>query len=222
MRTGGGGAPALRPVPPGGRMSTPGPVWVSSVAGSAGAAGAEAAGAGAGAVSSAGVSGVALATVVAAPVSEGASASATGAAVGAGSGRSRAPGAGAAGGRLGEGAFLRGAGCGAATGTAVTPEGAAAGGGGAGAMLRVLNTWRDGCAGLSQARGTPLSTSQCRASTRAVMKTSARRGILSVRGGAVRRCPRPGRWTAGPPPRAAVHQWRRPTRGRRWRWSPAW
>ena len=219
MRTGGGGAPALRPVPPGGRMSTPVPVWVSSVAGSAGAAGAEAAGAGAGAVSSAGVSGVALATVVAAPVSEGASASATGAAVGAGSGRSRAAGAG---GRLGEGAFLRGAGCGAATGTAVTPEGAAAGGGGAGAMLRVLNTWRDGCAGLSQARGTPLSTSQCRASTRAVMKTSARRGILSVRGGAVRRCPRPGRWTAGPPPRAAVHQWRRPTRGRRWQSSPAW
>lgn len=216
---GGGGAPALRPVPPGGRMSTPVPVWVSSVAGSAGAAGADAAGAGAGAASLAGASGVALATVVAAPVSEGASASATGAAVGAGSGRSRAAGAG---GRLGESAFLRGAGCGAATGTAVTPGGATGGGGGAGAMLRVLNTWRDGCAGLSQARGTPLSTSQCRASTRAVMKTSARRGILSVRGGAVRRCPRPGRWTAGPPPRAAVNQWRRPTRGRRWRWSPAW
>ena len=76
MRTGGGGALALRPVPPGGRMSTPVPVWVSSVAGSAGAAGADAAGAGAGAASLAGASGVALATVVAAPVSEGASASA--------------------------------------------------------------------------------------------------------------------------------------------------
>ena len=200
-------------------MSTPVPVWVSSVAGSAGAAGAEAAGAGAGAASLAGASGVALATVVAAPVSAGASASATGAAVGAGSGRSWAAGAV---GRVGTCAFLRGAGCGAATGTAVTPGGATVGGGGAGAMLRVLNTWRDGCAGLSQARGTPLSTSQCRASIRAVMKTSARRGILSVCGGAVRRCPRPGRRTAGPPPRAAVHQWRRPIQGRRWQSSPAW
>ena len=104
--------------------------------------------------------------------------------------------------------------------TAATAATAAAGGGGA-AMLRVLNTLPTGDPGLSHASGTPLSTSQCRASTSAVMRKSARRGIY-LRAGAVRRCPRPDHWRAGPQPHAAARRWRRPIQGRRWRWSPAW
>ena len=111
----------------------------------------------------------------------------------------------------------------AAAGAAAAGAAAAGGGGGgAAAMLRVLNTRPEGSAGLSQLSGTPLSTSQCSASTSAVMKKSARRGIYLRAGAVVMRCPRPGRPTAGPPQRAGARRWRHPIRGRRWRWSPGW
>src|SRR3989344_3825201 len=212
-RTGGGAALGVWSVPaPGGAMSTP-------VVASEGR-GADAVWAGADAGEAAVVGSASSTTVETASAGAASATSAPASVLGAGAGGGGGGGVARAGGWGRAGGLGATAGFAATGATAATAATAAAGGGGA-AMLRVRNTLPTGDPGVAQASGTPLRTSQCRASTRTVMRKSARRGIY-LRAGAVRRCPRPDHWRAGPQPCAAARRWRRPTRGRRWQWSPAW